>query len=195
MATDESETASLSLEATRHRRGPLLELLLAPMMSSVTFAEVVECVLAENRHRVESLLDDLWGRRAQLQGELDDLIDSHKRESLKSSWKRIKKEIDLRWKDLDSLSVAISQHESSLGRGWDQLEETTTSDDGSSDHGAVDAEEAEMAITPVADDAPPVSTILISPIPLRPRNKPWRWMMGMMANPQLAPSPPGRMRY
>ena len=165
MAADRDETASLSLEATQHGRGPLLELLLAPMRSSLTFMEVVECVLAKNWHRVESSLDNLQGHRAQLQGELDDLIEAHKRESLKSSRKRIKKEIDLRWKDLKSLSIAISQHESSLGRGWDQLKETTTSDDGSSDHGAGDTEEAEMAITPVADDAPPVSTMTHSPDP------------------------------
>ena len=69
--------------------------------------------------------------------------------------------MDLRWKDLKSLSVAISQHESSLGQ--DQPEETTTSDDSSSDHGARDAEETEMAITPVADDAPPVSTMTHAP--------------------------------
>ena len=95
MAADGDETASLSLEAARHGRGPLLELLLAPMMSSLTFVEVVECVLAENRHRVESSLDDLRGHRAQLQGELDDLIEDCKREFLKSQ-RRIKKEIDLR---------------------------------------------------------------------------------------------------
>ena len=71
--------------------------------------------------------------------------------------------MDFRWKDLESLSVAISQHESSLGR--DQPEETTTSDDGSSDHGAGDAEEAKMAITPVADDAPPVSAMIHPPDP------------------------------
>ena len=165
MATDGDETASLSLEATRHGRGPLLELLLAPMMSSLTFMEVVECVLAENWHRVKSLLDNLQGCHAQLQGELDDLIESQKRESLKSSQKRIKKEIDLRWKDLESLSMAISQHESSLGRGWDQPEETTTSDDGLSDHGAGDTEEARMAITPVADDTPPVSAMTHPPDP------------------------------
>ena len=192
MAADGDETASLSLEVTWHRRGPLLELLLALMMSSLTFTEVVQCVLAENWHRVESSLDDLQGCCAQLQGELDDLIEAHKRESVKSSRKRIKKEMDLRWKDLKSLSVAISQHESSLG--WNQPEETTTSDDSLSDHGAVDAEEAEMAITPVANDAPPVSAMTHPPIPLQLKNKPipWRWMM---ANPQLAPSPPGRMSY
>ena len=197
MAADGDEKAPLSLEATRHGRGPLLELLLALMMSSLTFMEVVECVLAKNWHRVESSLDDLRGHRAQLQGELDDHIEAHKREPFKSSWKRIKKEIDLRWKDLKSLSVAISQHKSSLGRGWDQLEETMTSDDGSSDHGAGEVEEAKMAITPVADDAPPVSAMTHPPIPLQSKNKPipWRWMMGMMANPQLAPSPPGKMSY
>ena len=37
------------------------------------------------------------------------------------------------------------------------MEETTTSEDSSSNHGAGDAEEVEMAITPVADDAPPES--------------------------------------
>ena len=85
MAADEDETASLSLEVTQHSRGPLLELLLAPMMSSLTFEEVVQCVLAENRHRVESSLDDPQGHHAQLQGELDDLIEARKRESVKSS--------------------------------------------------------------------------------------------------------------
>ena len=58
-------------------------------------------------------------------------------------------------KDLEGLSLAISQHESRLR--WDKAEETTTSEDSSSDHGAGDAEEAKMAIMPVADDAPPVS--------------------------------------
>ena len=183
MAADEDETASLSLEVTQHGRGPLLDLLLAPMMSSLTFAKVVQCVLAENQHRVESLLDDLQGCHAQLQGELDYLTEAHKREFVKSSQRRIKKEIDLRQKDLKSLRVAISQHKSSLGR--DQPEETTTGDDGSSDNGARDAEEAKMAIKPVADNTPPVSATTHPPIPLRLKNKliPWRWMMGMMATP------------
>ena len=39
------------------------------------------------------------------------------------------------------------------------MEETTTSEDSSSDHGVGDVEEAEMAIMPVADDAPPVSAM------------------------------------
>ena len=66
MVADGDETASRTLEVTRHDRGPLLDLLLAPMMSNLTFAGVVECVLAENWHRLESLLDNLQGCRAQL---------------------------------------------------------------------------------------------------------------------------------
>ena len=154
MAADGDETASQSLEVTWHGRGPLLELLLAPMMSNLTFTEVVECVLAENWHSVEGSLDNLQERSAQLWGELDDLTEAHKRESVKPFQRRIKKEIDLRRKDLESLRVVISQHESSLRRVWDQLEQTTTSDDNLSDHGAGDAAEAEMAITPGVDDTP-----------------------------------------
>ena len=69
----------------------------------------------------------------------------------------------MRWKDLESLRAAISQHESSLG--WGQQEDMTTSDDDSSDHGARDAAEAEMAITPVADDSPSRSTMTQSSDP------------------------------
>ena len=139
--------ASQTLEVERHGRGPLVDLLLAPMTSSLTFAEVVECVLNENRHRAESLLDDLWGCRAQIWGELDDLIEARREESDKPSQRRIKKEIDLRWKDLESLRAAISHHESNLGQGQPE-------DDDLSDHGAGEAAEAEMAIAPEADDTP-----------------------------------------
>ena len=58
--------ASHTLEVKQHGRGPLLDLLLAPMMSSLTFVEVVECVLNENWHRAESSLDDLQGCCAQI---------------------------------------------------------------------------------------------------------------------------------
>ena len=85
IAADGDETASLSLEATQHGRGPLLELLLALMTSSLTLAEVVQCVLAENQHRVESSLDNLQECCTQLWGKLDDLIEAQKRETIKSS--------------------------------------------------------------------------------------------------------------
>ena len=66
--------------------------------------------------------------------------------------KRIKKEIDMRWKDLESLRVAISHHESNLGQ--DPLKDITPGDDGLSSHGA----KAEMAAAPGANDAPSGST-------------------------------------
>ena len=152
MVAEGDGIASQTLEVERHGRGPLVDLLLAPMMSSLMFAEVVECVLNENWHRAESSLDDLRGHHARIQGELDDLIEARREESDKPSQKKIKKEIDLRWKDLESLRAAISHHESNLRRG--QPEDITTSDDDLSDHGAREAAEAEMAIVPVADDTP-----------------------------------------
>ena len=45
MATAGDEMASDSLDATRHGRGPLLEFLLAPQASSLTFEEVIHWVL------------------------------------------------------------------------------------------------------------------------------------------------------
>ena len=85
MAAEGDEIASQTLDVDQHSRGPLLDLLLAPMTSNLTFAEVVECVLAKNRHRAESSLDDLQGCRARIQGELDDLIEARREESDKSS--------------------------------------------------------------------------------------------------------------
>ena len=48
------QIASQTLEAARHRKGPLVDLLLAPMMGNLTFTEVVDRVLDENWHREES---------------------------------------------------------------------------------------------------------------------------------------------
>ena len=69
----------------------------------------------------------------------------------------------MRQKDLESLRAAISHHESNLG--WGQLGDITTNDDDSSDHGAEEAAEAEMAIAPVADDTPLESTMTQSSDP------------------------------
>ena len=66
MSAEGDGMASQTLEVQRHGRGPLVDLLLAPVTSHPTFAEVVECVLNENWHRAESLLDDLWGHHAQI---------------------------------------------------------------------------------------------------------------------------------
>ena len=72
-----------------------------------------------------------------------------------SAWKRLKREIDLRRKDIENLKVAISHHQSNLGRG--QSGDTATHDDDSSDHGAGEAVESEMAIAQETDNTPSVS--------------------------------------
>ena len=61
MAVEGDEIASQALEAAQHRKGPLLDLLLDPMMGSLTFAEVVDRVLDENWCREESSLAELHG--------------------------------------------------------------------------------------------------------------------------------------
>ena len=69
----------------------------------------------------------------------------------------------MRQKDLETLRVAISHHESNLEQ--DQSEDITPSDDGLSGHGAREAPEAEMATAPEADDAPSGSAVTQSSDP------------------------------
>ena len=64
-ATGDGE-ASYSLEVTQHGRGSLVEFLLAPQASSLTFEEVVDRVLVENQYKIESSLDNVWQLRAWL---------------------------------------------------------------------------------------------------------------------------------
>ena len=66
MAAAGDGVASYSLDATRHGRGPLLEFLLAPQASGLMFEEIIHRVLAENRYKVESSLDNVQELRAQL---------------------------------------------------------------------------------------------------------------------------------
>ena len=153
MAAAGDETTSSSLDVTQHGRGPLLEFLLAPQTSSLMFEEVIQWVLAENWNRTESSLDHVQELWAWLQRELKDLSQAHKVELAKSSQKKIKRDMEQRWKDLKGLEATISQYESSLGRAWVQPGETLASEDDPSDSGAEDA----IATTLVANDAPPVS--------------------------------------
>ena len=147
MSTGGDEMTSETLEASRHSLGPLLESFLAPTMSNLTFRDIVDRVLYENRHDAQCHLDDLRACRAWICQELDDLTPAH-RESEKSSQKRIKMEIDMRCKDLESLKGRISQCESHLEQ--DMPGDNTPDSDDLLDQGA----ETEMATAPGADDAP-----------------------------------------
>ena len=102
--------------------------------------------------------------------------------------------MDLIRKDLEGLSLAISQHESRLRQ--DQVEETTTSEDSSSDHGAGGVEEAEVAIMPVADNAPPVSTMTqpSNPPPVEEEAPLMEVDAGNDGPPPASPVSPGRTR-
>ena len=133
------------------------------MMGNLTFTEVVGWVLDENQCHEESLLADLQGHRTQIQGELDDLIETCQAECDASTRKRLKREIYLRRKDIESLKVAISHHQSNLG--WGESGDVAPDDDDSSDHGTGEATESEMAIAPETGDTPSVSAPEQSPNP------------------------------
>ena len=68
---------------------------------------------------------------------------------------RLKREIDLRRKDIECLKAAISHHQSNLGRG--ESGDAAPNDDDSSDHGAGKAVESEMAIAPETGNTPSVN--------------------------------------
>ena len=76
-AAEKDQITSQTLEAARHKKGPLVDLLLAPMTGNLTFAEVVGWVLDENWCHEESSLADLQGCCTRIRGELDDLIKTH----------------------------------------------------------------------------------------------------------------------
>ena len=93
------------------------------------------------------MLNYLLARRAHTHQELDDLTKAHA-ESNKSSRKKIKKEIDLRCKELESLRGRISYYESHLRQ--DPSEDDNPDDDGLFGHSA----QARMVTAPGVDDAP-----------------------------------------
>ena len=66
MATAGDRMASYSLDTARHCRGSLLEFLLTPQASSLTFEEVVDRVLCENRDKMESSLNNVQKLQTQL---------------------------------------------------------------------------------------------------------------------------------
>ena len=65
-ATAGDREASYSLDASEYSRGPLLEFLLTPLASNLTFEEVVHQVLGENWDKMESSLNHVQGLQAWL---------------------------------------------------------------------------------------------------------------------------------
>ena len=153
MAATGDRMACYSLDTASHGRGPLLEFLLALQASNLTFEEVVHRVLAENQDKMESSLNNVQKLWALLHMELQDLSKAHKRETDKSAQKKMKKDMEQRQRDLKGLEATISEYEYDLRRARARPENAPVSDDGQSDPGAKGA----MAITPVANNAPPAS--------------------------------------
>ena len=150
MAVTGNGMASETLEASQHCQGPLLESLLTSRMSDLSFQEVVDHILNENRRASQQSLHHLRGRRTCNREVLDRLIKAHREldKSDKAAQKNLKKEIDQRCKSLKTLKERISYYETQLGQ--EPLEGNTPDDDGQFSHGA----QAEMAPAPGADDAP-----------------------------------------
>ena len=106
------------LKASQHCQGPLLGSLLTPRMSDLSFQEVVDCVLNENRWASQQSLHHLRGRRVHDREVLDRLIKAHGEldKSNKTARKSLKKEIDQRRKSLEMLKERISYYKMQLGQ-------------------------------------------------------------------------------
>ena len=150
MAVGGEALASETLEASQHHLGPLLESFLTLRTSNLTFQEVVDCVLNENRQASQQSLHYLRGCCAHDHEVLDRLIKAHGEldKSDKAAQKSLKKEINQRCKSLKMLKECISYYETQLRQ--EPSEGNTPDDDGQFGHGA----QAEMALAPGANDTP-----------------------------------------
>ena len=153
--------ASESLEAGQHYQGPLLESFLTPRTSSLTYQEVVDQVLMENHRAIDQSLRHLQEHHTRKREVLEGLIKVHGELDKvdKATQKSLTKEIDQRRKDLETLKERISHYEAQLGQ--EPSEGSTPGNDGRIHHGA----QAEVALAPVADDAPSGNAEIPAPDP------------------------------
>ena len=162
MAMGGEALASESLEAGKHYLGPLLESFLTPRTSGLTYQDVVNRVLTENRQASEQSLRHLQECRTHKWEVLEGLIKVHREldKADKAARKSLKKEIDQRRKGLEMLKEHISHYEAQL---WQEPSEgSAPGDDGQIHHDA----QAEVALAPVADDTPSESTMTpVTPAP------------------------------
>ena len=161
MAMGGKALASESLEAGQHYQGPLLESFLTPRMSSLTFQEVVDQVLTENRQAADQSLHHLQEHYTHEQEALKGLIKVHGEldKADKATRKSLKKEIDQRRKGLETLKERISHYEAQLGQ--EPPEGSVPGNDGQIRHGA----QAKVASAPVADNPPSENAKIPAPDP------------------------------
>ena len=130
-------------------------------MSGLTYQEVVDQVLTENRRTADQSLRHLQEHRTREQEALEGLIKAHREldRADKAARKSLKKEIDQRRKGLKTLKERISHYEAQLRQ--EPSEASAPSGDGQVHHGA----QAEAAPAPVADDTPSESAEVPAPDP------------------------------
>ena len=155
MAVGGEALASETFEAGQHYLGPLLESFLTPRTSGLTYQEVVDHVLMENRQASKQSLCHLQGCRTHEWEALEWLIKAHGEldKADKATQKSLKKEIDQRYKGLGMLKERISHYEAQLRQ--EPSEGSALGDDSQIFHGA----QAEAALAPVANDAPSESAM------------------------------------
>ena len=104
--------------ASQHHLGPLLESILTPRTSNLTFQEVVDCILKENHRASKQSLHHLKGHHIHDREVLEGLIKAHGEldKMDKATQKSLKKEIDQRRKSLEVLKERISYYETQLGQ-------------------------------------------------------------------------------
>ena len=161
MAREGEALASESLEAGQHHQGPLLESFLAPRISGLTYQQVVNQVLTENRRATDQSLNHLQECRTHKREALEGLIKAHGElnKADKAAQKSLKKEINQRRKGLETLKERISHYEAQLGQ--EPSEGRAPGDDGQVHHGA----QAKAALAPVANDAPSERAEIPAPDP------------------------------
>ena len=161
MAGGGEALASESLEAGQHYEGPLLESFLTPRMSGLTYQQVVNQVLMENRQAADQSLHHLQEHRTREWEALERLIKAHweLNKADKAARKSLKKEINQRRKGLEMLKERISHYEARLRQ--EPSEGSAPSDDGQVHHG----DQAEVAPSPVASDTPSESAKIPAPDP------------------------------
>ena len=122
--------ASESLEAGQHHQGLLLESFLTPRTSHLTYQQVVDQVLTENRRAADQSLCYLQEHHTCEWKALEGLIKVHGEldKADKAARKSLKKEIDQRHKGLEMLKECISHYEARLGQ---ELSEGSTPGDDS----------------------------------------------------------------
>ena len=116
MAMGGEARASESWEVRQHYLGLLLESFLTPRTSGLTYQDVVDRVLMENRRASEQSLRHLQEHRTRKREALQGLIKVHREldKADKATQKSLKKEIDQRRKGLEMLKEHISHYEAQL---------------------------------------------------------------------------------